>query len=172
MIALLVEQGDRIGADILHLLPSCIVHEDCLVRLGTQGQIVKRLVLLLDRREVQVARLLIQIARNDRCIRVRHHEFRTASLPIDLACIRLNQRLAHDLVVVHLQHAPLVSVLKRTLEVFCYLLLPELLLNSVDDGHDPLDVAIKDVTLLQTLERDLTLLSALLPVCPVVVGED
>lgn len=62
------------------------------------------------------------------------------------------------MIVIDLQLPTLVSVLQRTLEVFCDLLLPELLLNAVNDCHDSLNVAIKDITLLQALESDLTLL--------------
>ena len=54
-----------------------------------------------------------------------------------------------ELVMVDFEHAALVSVVQGTLEVFCDLLLAKLLLHAVDNGHDSLDVFVKNVTLLQ-----------------------
>ena len=62
--------------------------------------------------------------------------------------------------MIYLKHSFLVSILECTLEVFGDLLLPELLLHTVDDGHYSFYVSIKDVTFLQALERDLTLVCA------------
>ena len=59
--------------------------------------------------------------------------------------------------MINLQLALLIGVMQRTLEIFSDLVLAELLLNSIDDRLDSLDVPIKNVTLLQTLKSDLTL---------------
>ena len=64
------------------------------------------------------------------------------------------------MIVVDLQNTLFVGVMKCTLKVFCHLFLSELSLHSVDDSHDALDVSVKDVTFLQTLERDLACMFA------------
>ena len=50
-----------------------------------------------------------------------------------LAGITLGLRQAHHLVVVHLKHTTLISVIQSTLEVFGNLFLTELFFNTVDD---------------------------------------
>ena len=70
--------------------------------------------------------------------------------------------LADGLIVVDLQPALLVRLVQGTLEVLRDFIFVKLLLNTVDDRHDPLDILVKDVTLLQTLESYLTLVSILL----------
>ena len=56
--------------------------------------------------------------------------------------------LTDGLIVVNLQPALLVRLMQRALEVLCNFILIKLLLNTVDDRHDPLDILVKDVTLL------------------------
>ena len=62
--------------------------------------------------------------------------------------------------MIYLQHSFLVSILECTLEVFGDLLLTELFLHTIDDGHNSLYVSIKDVTFLQALKRYLALVCA------------
>ena len=78
--------------------------------------------------------------------------------------------LANQLIVIDLEHATLISVLQRILEVLGDLFLAKLPFNAIDDGHDALNILIKDVALLQALERDLTLLWAASTI--LVAGED
>lgn len=59
--------------------------------------------------------------------------------------------------MINLQPALLAGRLKGALKIVCDALFAELLLNTVDDGHDALDIPVEDVTYLQTLERDLTI---------------
>ena len=65
-----------------------------------------------------------------------------------MAGVTFCQSCADHLVMVHLQHSALISVIQCTLEVFGDLLLPELFLNTIDDGHDTVDVFVEDVAFL------------------------
>ena len=102
--------------------------------------------------------MLIQIACDDSRVCLWHDELFVSTLAIGLTGVGLAERLADEMIVVDLQLPALVRILQRALEVFCDLLFAELLLNAIDDCHDSLNVAIKDITLLQALESDLTLL--------------
>lgn len=148
LIALLIKKSDGIRANILHFLTSRIVQKCGLVRFRTYGQIVKRLVLLLNRWEVQITRLLIQIARYNGCICFRHNKFMSTSLALNLTRVWLVQGLTDDLVMVYLQNSALVGVLQGSLEIFGDLFLAKLSLHTVNNGHNSFNIAIKDVTFL------------------------
>ena len=126
------------------------------MRLGWCWQVVKRVVTLLNRCEIQIAGLLIQIA-DDRGVGVRHHVAFSLAVAT-LTCVLLSHSFAHQVIVVNFQHSALVSRMKRVLEVFSDLFLVELLLNTVDNRHDSFDVLVKNVALLKTLKSNLTLL--------------
>ena len=57
--------------------------------------------------------------------------------------------------MVHLKFSLLVSCLEGALELPGNPLFTKLLLNTIDDGHDALDVTVEDIADLQTLECDL-----------------
>ena len=61
--------------------------------------------------------------------------------------------------MIYLQLTLLICIVQRMLEVFSDPILAELLLYSVDNRLNPLNVTIEDVTLLQALESDLTLVN-------------
>ena len=67
--------------------------------------------------------------------------------------VALLQGLVDRVIVVILKNASLVGIVQGSLEVLRDLLLAELLLHTVDDRHDPLDVPVEHVTLLQALGR-------------------
>ena len=78
---------------------------------------------------------------------------------------------SHELVVVNLEDSTFVGTFQRALEVFGDHLLTKLLLDTVDDGHDTLDVTIKNVAFLETLECNLALVLAVSPF-PIFRGHD
>ena len=67
---------------------------------------------------------------------------------MNLTGVRLIQSLTDNLVVIYLQHPALICILECTLEVLSDLLLSKLLLDTIDDCHNSLDIPIKDVALL------------------------
>jgi len=99
---------------------------------------------------------LIQTVCDHRGVSVWHHTLRASSRSV-LAGDRLVDRFTHNLVVIDLKRSTSVSALQSILEVFCDLLLAELLLDTINDGHDALNIAVKDVTFLKTLKGNLTL---------------
>ena len=101
--------------------------------------------------------MLIQVASYDSGIGVGHDEFR-AALAIHMTSVRLNHGLTDELIMINLQLTSLVRIIEGTLEVSGNLLLSKLLFNATDNRHDSLDVLVEDVSLLQTLERYLTVL--------------
>ena len=66
------------------------------------------------------------------------------------------------MVVLHTLHSLLVSGVQSFLEVLVHPLLTELLLDSIDDSHDSLDVFIEKLTLLEAFECDHRLVLVLL----------
>ena len=66
------------------------------------------------------------------------------------------------MVVFHALHSLLVRRVQSFLEVLVHPLLTELLLDSIDDGHDSLDVFIEELTLLKAFECDHGLVLVLL----------
>ena len=76
--------------------------------------------------------------------------------PLDLTRVLLRNSLAYHMVVVDLQLPLLVGCMQGVLEVARDPLFAELLLDAVDDSHDPFDVSIENVADLQALKRDLT----------------
>ena len=156
LVALLIKYSVGIGAHILNSLTPSILYEVGLVRLWAHWQIVERLIVLLDRGQIQISRLLVQIAGDYGGICVRHHKF-WSTLLLNLACIWLNHGLAYQLVVINLKHTSFIGVMQGALEVFSDLFLSKLFLNTVNDWHNPFDIPVKNVTFLETLECDLAL---------------
>ena len=66
------------------------------------------------------------------------------------------------MVVFHTLYTLLVRRVQSFLEVLVHPLLTELLLDSIDDGHDSLDVFIEKLTLLEAFESDHGLVLVLL----------
>ena len=99
---------------------------------------------------------MIQTVCDHRGVSVWHHALRASSRSV-LASDGLVDRFTYNLVVIDLERSTSVSALQSILEVFCDLLLAELLLDTVYDGHNALNIAVEDVTFLKTLKGNLTL---------------
>ena len=103
-----------------------------------------RIVSLLE--YCQFPRLFIQLS-NSSCVSIRHNNF-----PIPGTCWGFLESFIYGSIVLILQNTSFVSIVKGILKVFRNFLFTEFLFNSVDYCHYSLDVSVKHVPLLETLE--------------------
>ena len=97
--------------------------------------------------------MLVQIASHHCGVCARHDDF-ARSLTTGCGVVALHECLTDSCIMFHSLHSLHVGRVECLLEVFGYPFLTELLLYSIDDGHDSLDVFVKEFTFLETFECD------------------
>ena len=127
-----------------------------LMRLRTHGNINLGSIPLLEWGQIKIAWLLIQIS-NYSSIGIGHDNL-AWTLPTRCWQIALLKSLAHSFIMLNSLDSLHVSRVESVLEVLGDPLLVKLLFYSIYNGHDSLNIFIKEFSLLETFESDHRLL--------------